>query len=271
MTALSSKPRFLNHKSLLLALCLLWSSSSLYAQAPARSNQEAEQPLTNAAIIKLVRAGFSDKSVIAIISARPTRFQLTPDNLVELKQRKVSERVILAMLARTESDLATIADDAWTDDDDFFSDGLRGGARRRAGERNESDPKAGDSQAGETNIFGSQGGSRGSTRSRAGNSTNDGDTQTTGSATVRIVRPPTETGNAAPKLERTASLTNNSIVELVEAGFTEGTIIRRIEQSPAEYDLTPAKLADLRRRRVSESVIAAMRLAMSDDSPTAQP
>jgi hypothetical protein len=61
-------------------------------------------------------------------------------------------------------------------------------------------------------------------------------------------------------------LTNDSIVELVEAGFSEGTIVRRIEQSPADFDLTPAKLAELRRRRVSDRVIAAMTAAMGDDS-----
>ena len=46
------------------------------------------------------------------------------------------------------------------------------------------------------------------------------------------------------------------------------TIIRRIEQSPAEFDLSPPKLAELRRRRVSDRIIAAMTAAMSDDSTT---
>jgi len=93
---------------------------------------------------------------------------------------------------------------------------------------------------------------------------------------VRIIRPPAEAGGAPPKLERTPTLTNDSVVELVEAGFTEGTIIRRIEGSPAEYDLRAEKLAELKRRRVSEAVIAAMRRAMMGDdeaesTPTAKP
>ncbi|HYX41905.1 MAG TPA: hypothetical protein VE821_09425, partial [Pyrinomonadaceae bacterium] len=61
------------------------------------------------------------------------------------------------------------------------------------------------------------------------------------------------------------TLTNDAIVELVEAGFSEGTIIRRIESSPADFDLAPAKLTELRRRRVSDTIINAMRAAMSDD------
>ena len=53
---------------------------------------------------------------------------------------------------------------------------------------------------------------------------------------------------------------------MVNAGFSEGTIIRRIEQSPAEFDLSPAKLDELRRRRVTDPVIGAMRAAMGDDA-----
>jgi hypothetical protein len=48
----------------------------------------------------------------------------------------------------------------------------------------------------------------------------------------------------------------------VEAGFSEGTIVKRIEDSPAEFDLSPAKLADLHKRRVTDSIIAAMNAAM---------
>ena len=60
-------------------------------------------------------------------------------------------------------------------------------------------------------------------------------------------------------------MTNDSIVELVEAGFSEGTIIRRIEQSPVEFDLAAEKLEALRKRRVSDKVVAAMRAAMGEE------
>ena len=94
----------------------------------------------------------------------------------------------------------------------------------------------------------------------------DGETTTTGSATVRILRPPAEAGGASLKLEKTPTLTNEEVIKLVEAGFSEGTIIKRIEDSPVDFDLSTAKLEELRRRRVTEPIIVAMSLAMTDDA-----
>jgi len=221
------------------------------AQGPARGAQE---PLTNASVVKLVRAGFSEKAVIAIIRSRPVSFDLSPERLIELKKSGVGEKIILAMIGR--GDMDELASEDWGDDlplDDGGSMGQgRGGAK---------------SEPGGTDIFGSSGGSKGRVRSRGGSGGTDNDTQTTGSATVRIIRPPAEGGgDTQTKLERTPTLTNDSVVELVEAGFSEGTIIRRIEQSPVEFDLSPAKLAELRKRRVSEPVIAAMRAAIGEDA-----
>lgn len=85
---------------------------------------------------------------------------------------------------------------------------------------------------------------------------------------MRIIRPPSE-GGAEPKLERTPTLTNEGVIEMINAGFSEGTIIRRIEASSSDFDLSPTKLAELRRRRVSEKVISAMKEAMSDGSDDA--
>ncbi|MEJ7575698.1 MAG: hypothetical protein WKF74_01690 [Pyrinomonadaceae bacterium] len=242
--------------TLIILIC-----TSARGQGGARSNDEL---LTNASVVKLVRAGFSDKSVIAIVRKRPARFNLASEQLIELKKNGVSERVILAMLARDEARAAN-ADD-WGDDSSFGDSGSmrpRGGAGGAA------------SEPGETNIFGSSGGSRGRTRSRGSNGgVNDNDIETQGSASVRILRPPTEAGGAAaaPRLERTPTLTNNSIIELVEAGFTDGTIIRRIEASPADFDFSPSKLTELQRRRVSPAVIAAMRAAAGEtNSPSGNP
>ncbi len=242
---------------LLLTLCVCHGGPVRRAPAPGAMQDNAEAPLTNASVIKLVRAGFREKTVIAIIRARPVRFDLAPDRLIELKKNNVSEKIILAMLARGD-EAALPARDGWEDEPLFGDDGDLPGTKR-----------AGKSDPGEVNIFGSSGGTRGRTRTRGGNGTTDGDTQTTGSATVRILPAPSETGGARPVLEKTPTLTNDSVVELVEAGFTEGTIIRRIEGSATDFDLAPQKLAELRRRRVSEPVIAAMRAAMSDGAPAA--
>jgi hypothetical protein len=247
---------FLFFRCLLLVLCLL-----ICASAWAQSG-DSNSLLTNASIVKLVKAGFKDKSIITIIGARAVKFDLTTDRLIELKRSGVSEKVILAMMARQEG--MDISDEVWTDDETFFNQSTNAaknssGSSTKPGNGNPSDGSSVD-------IFGSSGGSKGSTRSRAGNNSGIDDTITTGSATVRILRPPTEAGGASAKLEKTQSLTNDSVCELVEAGFSEGTIIRRIENSPVEFDLSAAKVEELRKRRVSEKIISAMKAAMGDES-----
>ena len=208
---------------------------------------QSQAPLTNASVVKLVRAGFKDKTVIAIIRSRPNRFVLDPDKLIELKRGGVSENIILAMLAQNES--FALADDDWPDD---FR--LPGTDKDRRDQSNGSD------------IFGSGSSSRSQSGGRGMGDGNVGETTTTGSATVRILRPPAEADGGSIKLEKTPSLTNDAVIKLVEAGFSEGTIIKRIEDSPAEFDLSASKLEELRRRRVTEAIILAMTAAMSDDS-----
>jgi hypothetical protein len=235
-------------RSLLLVLCLLISCVLVCGQS------RDTAPLTNASVVKLVKAGFKDKSIITIIASRPVTFDLSTERLIELKRVGVSERVILAMLARQEG--IEFSDEVWNDQELF--DSPNNIAREPA--------KGGTSNDGSsTEIFGSSGGSKGSTRTRSGSGSSSGDTITTGSATVRILRPPSEAGGAPTKLEKTKSLTNDSVCELVEAGFSEGTIIRRIEQSPVEFDLSAAKVQELRKRRVSEKILTAMKAAMGDE------
>jgi len=236
---------------IILVVSLLLSLSPL---APAQSRQ-TEAALTNAAVVKLAKAGFKDKTIISIIGSRIPNFDLSPDRLIELKRNGVTEKVILAMLSRQEGMDAFNDDTSWGDEK-FMTRGL--------------DPNSGASKTpadGGTSIFGSSGGSKGRNRSSGGTGSLDNDTITTGSATVRIIKPPVEAGGNAPaaKLEKTKSLTNDSIIELVEAGFSEGTIIRRIEQSPVEFDLAASKLDELRKHRVSDKVLAAMKAAMGED------
>jgi hypothetical protein len=237
-------------KKILIRLTLV-AVISCAAAISSQAQQSSEAPLTNAAVVKLVRAGFREKTVIAIIRNRPNRFNLDPDRLIELKRSGVSENIILAMLAQNDSFVFT--DDDWPDDSR-----PKGNANRGA-----TDP--GEKTAG-PDIFGSSSGSRSQTSGRGIDGANHGETTTTGSATVRILRPPTEAGGAPIKLEKTPTLTNESVIKLVEAGFSEGTIIKRIEDSPAEFDLSSARLEELRRRRVTDAIILAMTAAMGDDS-----
>ncbi len=231
---------------LITAICCSASLSSL-------AQQSYEAPLTNAAVVKLVRAGFKEKTVITIIHSRPNRFNLEPDKLIELKRSGVSENIILAMLAQDESFAFS--------GDDWSADSMLRGSMK-PGERDSN------GQSGGSEVFGSGSSSSGQTRGRGQDGGGQGETMTTGSATVRILRPPSESGNngATLKLEKTPTLTNDSVIKLVEAGFSEGTIIKRIEDSPAEFDLSTPKLEELRRRRVTDPIIAAMTAAMGDES-----
>lgn len=240
------------YKTLALLFCIAIVSTSV--SRAQTTSQEA--PLTNASIVKLVKANFKEKTIISIIESRNSRFDLSTERMIELKKSGVTEKVILAMLAHQQG---MNLGDNW-ENEAFFDSGP-----------DKKDPSTGQPTPGNsTDIFGSSAGSSGSTRSRGRNSSSSGDTLTTGSATVRILRPPTEAG-APPKLEKVATLTNDSIVELVEAGFSEGTIIRRIEQSPVDFDLSPTKLSELRRQRVSEKILTAMKAAAGDpgDATTA--
>lgn len=212
--------------------------------------------MTNAEVIKLVKAGFKEKTVVLIIASRIPNFELTTDQMIKLKRAGVSENIVVAMLARQEGSDMPMDDGstAWGDDP-FFNSKI--------------DPKDGSTKGSDgssASIFGSSSGSRQKNSTRTGNGSGSTESDLSGSATVRIIRPPTEAGNGSPaKLEKTKSLTNDSIVELVEAGFSEGTIIRRIEQSPVEFDLAADKLEALRKRRVSDKVIVAMKAAMGED------
>lgn len=183
-------------KIALLIFCLA------FVAAPVAAQQSHEPPLTNASVVKLVRAGFKEKLLIAIIRSRPNRFDLSPDRLIELKRNGVPEKIIMAML---ELDAwSSISDDDWSEDSFFKKN------------RPSSGNGSADSTREEMNIFGSSGGSNSRTENRGMSGSNSGETVTTGSATVRILRPPAESGGASLKLERTPTLTNESIIQLVE-------------------------------------------------------
>jgi len=241
----------LRRTGLLLVISAAVSCSGLFAFQKRRP----EPPLDNAAVVKLVRAGFHDKTLISIIGSREAHFDLAPDRLIDLKKQGVPEKIILAMIARQEGD--TVFDDEVAYDGSFDFPPLSSHGGQPPSEN-------------ETNIFGSSGGSKSRAKNSTGRGGNVDDTVTTGSATVRIVRPPAESGGTGPKLERTPTLTNDSISDLVQAGFSEGTIIRQIQNSPVDFDLSPGKIEELHRRHVTDPIISAMRTAMADDgsSPT---
>lgn len=234
-------------KKLLAAALLSLSLLSISAGA----QQSAEKLLTNASVVKLVKAGFKEKTIIAIISSRPNVFDLAPEELIQLKRQGVSEDIILVMLGTQNATFVVNEDEQWASDEQFF----RGLKRPNS-----------DNSTGGTNIFGSGGSSQSKVESRGGTGGNQNEGSVTGSATVRILKPATEAGGSATlKLEKTETLNNEGVIRLVEAGFSEGTIIKRIEESPVDFDLSPAKLEELHKRRVTDPIIVAMRAAMGGD------
>jgi hypothetical protein len=130
-----------------------------------------------------------------------------------------------AVIARVSAD-----DESWANDG-FF---------RQSAKQPVDDPQ--DAPDSSTGIFGSSNGSKSQSRSRGERGGNETEGNVTGSATVRIIRPTSEAGGAQAKLERTPTLTNEGVIRLVEAGFSEGTIIKRIEDSPSISIYRPTKL-----------------------------
>ncbi len=238
-------------KRILTAICLC---VSLFVIA-GRGQQTTQGPLTNESVVKLVKAGFKEKTVIAIIHNRPSAFKLEPEQLIQLKRQGVSENIILAMLSSHDGTFA-IDEDEWVSDEAFFNKG----ANRK------SPSGSGESQGSGTSIFGLGGGSQSKSETRSGTGANVNEGTVTGSATVRIIKPESEGGGvASPKLEKTPVLNNDGVIRLVEAGFSEGTIIKRIQESPVDFDLSPGKLDELYKKRVTDQIVAAMAAAMGKD------
>jgi hypothetical protein len=255
ITAVSTKP-FLHPMAKVLSRLLLATALLISLLGYVYAQQTADAPLTNAAVVKLVKAGFKEKTIIAIINSRPNRFNLETEQLIQLKHSGVSENIILAMMSFR--DLVENDPEAWADDL-FFRDSTK----------QSSDPKS--SQGSGADVFGSGSNSRSQSRSSTALGGNQNEGNVTGSATVRIMRS-AESGGPA-KLERTPTLNNEAVIRLVEAGFSEGTIIKRIENSAADFDLSPDKLEELRKRRVTDPIIAAMIDAMNEGptKPTSRP
>jgi hypothetical protein len=214
----------------------------------------------------MTKAGFKENTIIALIRTSPVSFDITTAKLVALKKAKVSEKVITAMIERQtfgggvgNNGMLSLSDDEFfrQGDEEFF---------KGAGPTFKDSPgeKSTQPRQDEMDIFGSRSGSKSKnqTRGLGGNTGGTTDSETLGSATVKILRPPSEAGGGEPKLERAPKLNNKAVLDLIQAGFSEGTIIRKIENSQVDFDLSPKALSDLRKNRVSEAVIKAMAEAM---------
>ncbi len=251
-----------------LFVCLTSLNFAVAAQTqrnatPAPKPTQAAKPevLTNDSIISLVKAGFKEKTIVTLLHTSPVNFDLSPNKLIQLKKNGVNEDVIQAMIQRqalqTGEAFSLRDDEFFTADDDTF---FKSQPRLELPELKRDDSR---NNGKDTDIFGSRSGGQSQTRSRGGvNSDRSGSGELSGSATVRIIKPPTE--SSEPKLERAPRLTNQNIMDMVQAGFTEGTILRKIELEQVEFDLSPKAVAELRKNRVSDKVVKAMEAAMDE-------
>ncbi|MGH9781629.1 MAG: hypothetical protein ACRD33_07390, partial [Candidatus Acidiferrales bacterium] len=77
--------------ALLMAIC-----------CPGLYGQQAQKPLTNAGVIKMVKAGLSESVVVATIHASPANFDVSPDGLIALQKARVTQNEMNAMVAATQ-------------------------------------------------------------------------------------------------------------------------------------------------------------------------
>ncbi|MGE0885033.1 MAG: hypothetical protein AB7P14_15925 [Blastocatellales bacterium] len=248
----------------LVPLCLVILLALPAVQQSFAQDMRSREILTNDSIISLTKARFKERTIITLIRTSQTAFDISTLKLVELKKRGVSERVISEMIEITNRGemaqrLTTLRDDEFfaKDDEAFFNGPIfkELPSEKQAKKMEE-----------EAMIFGSQSGSRSKSRSRGfgPNGERQEQNEVTGSATVRIIRPSGEQSNAAPKLERAPKLDNQGVLEMVQAGFSEGTIIRRIESSQVDFDLSESAVEGLKKNRVSDRVLTAMKTAMDE-------
>src|SRR5215813_9365249 len=63
--------------------------------------QPSAQALTNDSIIKLVRAGLSEGTIIAMVKTQPGKYSLSADDIIRLKRARVPENIIAAMIEKS--------------------------------------------------------------------------------------------------------------------------------------------------------------------------
>ena len=72
---------------------------ALLLSATILTAQQNNPPLTNSDVVKMVKAGTPDATIVNAIAARDTQFDLSATGLQALSQAGVSSKVVRAMLA----------------------------------------------------------------------------------------------------------------------------------------------------------------------------
>ena len=73
------------------------------AQRAKEKKEQAAQPLTNDSIVKLVKAGLGEDTIIKMVDTQPGKYSLGADDIIALKTAGVSEKIIAAILNKSAS------------------------------------------------------------------------------------------------------------------------------------------------------------------------
>jgi hypothetical protein len=71
---------------------------ALTISIPSQGQSPKDSPLTNADLVRLVKAGVSENTILRVMQVSETNFTTSADALIELKQHHVPDKVIDAML-----------------------------------------------------------------------------------------------------------------------------------------------------------------------------
>jgi len=74
---------------------------SALVKIPAQESGGASQTLSNDSVVKLVKAGLSEATIINAVDAQPGDYSLGADDIISLKKAGVSEKIITAMLSKS--------------------------------------------------------------------------------------------------------------------------------------------------------------------------
>lgn len=67
----------------------------------------AQTVMTNATVIKMTKAGLTENVIISSIESHPGNYSTNPDDLIALKNARVSDKVIAAIIAKTSAASST--------------------------------------------------------------------------------------------------------------------------------------------------------------------
>ena len=83
-------------RKVLLFGVLVLSSAAFCRVLP---GQQAQKPLTNAGVIKMVKAKLSESVVVATIQSSPANYDISPDGLIALQKAGVTQNEMDAIVA----------------------------------------------------------------------------------------------------------------------------------------------------------------------------